>query len=254
MSWTAIVLAGSRPGRDSLAQGFGTDLKALIPLGGEAMVRRPVRALLGSTGIAKVLVFSQTPGRLAAELPDDPRIENRTSKGTIAETIIALLEDPATEWPLLVTTADHALLDPAMIDEFMAAAEGSDIAIGVVENATMLRRLPGTMRTWLWLRGGGYTGANLFMLKSPGVGPAIELWRSVEQDRKKAWRILSLLGPVVSFGALFRLITLDQVMGRLSGRLGLSVRAVRMSNPLAGLDVDKPQDHALVEAVLKGEA
>ena len=46
MSYTAIVLAGSRPGRDAFAESFGTDLKALIPVAGEPMVRRPVRALL----------------------------------------------------------------------------------------------------------------------------------------------------------------------------------------------------------------
>jgi hypothetical protein len=117
-----------------------------------------------------------------------------------------------------------------------------------------MRRLPDTRRTWLWLRGGGYTGANLFLLKSAAVRPAIELWRSVEQDRKKAWRILSLLGPAVSFGALFRAITLKGVMARLSRRLGLTVRAVELSNQLAGVDVDKAEDHALAEAILAGKA
>ena len=37
MKYTAIVLAGSRPGRDAFAETFGTDLKALIPVGGEPM-------------------------------------------------------------------------------------------------------------------------------------------------------------------------------------------------------------------------
>jgi hypothetical protein len=29
---------------------------------------------------------------------------------------------------------------------------------------------------------------------------------------------------------------------------------VRLSNPLAGVDVDKPEDHALVEAILEGRS
>ena len=41
MGWTAIVLAGSRPGTDSFAAQHGTDLKALIPVAGTPMVRRP---------------------------------------------------------------------------------------------------------------------------------------------------------------------------------------------------------------------
>ena len=254
MTFTAVVLAGSRPGRDVFAESFGTDLKALIPVGGEPMVARPVRALLASGSVGKILVLSQAPQRIAAVLPDDPRIECHQSSGTIAETMLGLLGDLGTSWPLLVTTADHALLDSTMIDEFCGAAGRTDIAIGVVERANLLRRLPNTQRTWLKFRGGAYTGANLFALRSPEVRPAIELWRSVEQDRKKAWRILSLLGPAVLLTVALRLVGLDEVLARLSGRLGLTVKAVQLSNPLAGVDVDKPEDHALAEAILKGEA
>jgi len=254
MSYTAIVLAGSRPGRDAFAESLGTDLKALIRVGGEPMVRRPVRALLESEQIAKIFVLSQVPERIAAVLPDDPRVAVRTSQGTIAETMLGLLDDPAVQWPLLVTTGDHALLDAAMVDEFARETTGADIAIGLVERANLLRRLPGTQRTWLKFRGGAYTGANLFALKSPAVRPAIELWRSVEQDRKRAWRVMSLLGPVVLLCVVLRLVSLDEVLAQLGGRLRLSLKAVRLSNPLAGVDVDKPADHILVEAVLAGKS
>lgn len=254
MTYTAIVLAGSRPGRDAFAEGFGTDLKALIPVAGEPMVRRPVRALLASEWVGRILVLSQAPERIRAALPGDPRVECRQSGDTIAETMLALLGDPATGWPLLVTTADHALLDTGMVDQFCRNADGADVAIGVVERTLLLRRLPATRRTWLRFRGGAYTGANLFALRSAGVRPAIELWRSVEQDRKKAWRILSLLGPAALALIALRLVSLDEVLASLGARLGLAVRAVRLNNPLAGIDVDKPEDHALAEAILKGEA
>lgn len=254
MTWTAVVLAGSRPGRDAFAEQFGTDLKALIPIVGEPMVVRPVRALLESKGVGKILVLSQSPDRIGAVLPDDPRIEVRASQGTIAETMLALIADKRTQWPLLVTTADHALLDPATVEEFCGRAEAPDLAIGVVERANLLRRFPDARRTWIRLRGGAYTGANLFALRSPAVTCAIELWRSVEQDRKKSWRIISVLGPAVLMAAALRLISLDEVLGQLGGRLALAVKAIRLSNPLAGVDVDKPEDHALVEAILEGRA
>jgi GTP:adenosylcobinamide-phosphate guanylyltransferase len=253
MSWTAVVLAGSRPGRDPFAESFGTDLKALIPVGGEPMVRRPVSALLDSGSIGKVLVLAQEPERIAAAVPDDARISVRASHGTIAETMLALTSDESLEWPLLVTTADHALLDSATVDEFCAGAGDADVAIGVVERATVLRRLPQTRRTWLRFRGGAYTGANLFALRSPAVRPAILLWRSVEQDRKKAWRLISVLGPAVLVSVMLRLVSLDEVLAQLGGRLGMSIKAVQLSNPLAGVDVDKAEDHALAEAILAGK-
>ena len=254
MKYTAVVLAGSRPGIDEFAAGFGTDLKALIPVGGEPMVRRPVRALLASDRIGDVIVLTQAPLQIANALPRDSRIQVRPSADTIAATMLALCRDPATQWPLLVTTADHALLDATTVDEFAEAAGGAELAIGVVERSAMLRRLPNTKRTWLKFRGGAYTGAKMFALASPRVERAIQVWRAVEQDRKKAWRIISLLGPIMLMMTALRLASLDDVLDQLSGRLGLKLRGVRLSNPLAGVDVDKPEDHALTEAILEGRA
>lgn len=254
MTYTAIVLAGSRPGPDPFVAQFGVATKALIPIAGEPMVRRPVQALLGSDQVGKVVVLAQSPDMIAAALPTDSRVRVAESGDTIASTILALCASANTHWPLLVTTADHALLDTATIDEFIRAAEGTDIAIGMVERGNLLRRLPQTQRTWLKFRGGAFTGANLFALRSAKVAPAIEQWRAVEQDRKKAWRIISLLGPLMLAGAALRLLSVDEVLSSLSDRLGLAIKAVKLSNPLAGVDVDKPEDHALAEAILAGKA
>ncbi len=254
MSYTAIVLAGSRPGRDAFAEQFGTDLKALIPIAGKPMVSRPVGALLASESVGQLIVLAQDPRRIAAALPQDKRLSVRASGDTIASTMLDLCFDKKTQWPLLVTTADHALLDAAMVDEFCAAAEAADLAVGVVERTVLTRRFPRAKRTWLKFRGGAYTGANLFALNSPKAAAAIELWRVVEQDRKKGWRIVALVGPAVLIGAALKLITIDGALARLGRRLGLDVKAVRLSSPLAGVDVDKAEDHALAEAVLKGEA
>jgi GTP:adenosylcobinamide-phosphate guanylyltransferase len=251
---TAIVLAGSRPGKDAFAASHGTDLKALIPVAGEAMVRRPVAALLESDRIAGVRVLAQQHERIAAALPSDPRLTVGTSGKTIAATLEALCNDPATQWPMLLTTADHALLDAAMVEDFCARSADADIAIAVVERRALLARLPSTRRTWIRFRGGAYSAANLFLLRSPRVAPAIALWRSVEQDRKKGWRLLWALGPALFLGSVLRLLTLDQALKRIGGKLGLDVRAVPMANPLAAVDVDKPDDHALVEAILSGRA
>lgn len=229
-------------------------MKALVAVAGEPMVRRPVRALLASELVGDVLVLSQSPERIAAVIPGDPRISCRPSLDTIAKTMLQLLDDPNTQWPLLVTTADHALLDTAIVEEFVRRSAGADIAVGVVERANLLRRLPNTERTWLRFRGGAYTGANLFVLRSPAVRPAIELWRSVEQDRKKVGRVIALLGPLTMLAVLLRLVSIDGVLARLGRRLGLKLRAVVLSNPLAGVDVDKPADHTLVEAILAGKA
>lgn len=251
---TAVVLAGSRPGVDPFAQSYGTDLKALIPVGGVPMVRRPVTALLESAGIASIRVMAQQPDRIAEALPADRRIAVQVSGATIASTLEALCADAGVQWSVLVTTADHALLTPGMVADFLAKSQGADIAIGVVSREVLLKRLPQTKRTWLKFRGGAYSGANLFLLSGPQVRPAIELWRASEQNRKKAWRMMLTLGFSGFLGAVLRLRTLQQTLDAVGRKLGLTIRAVELSDPLAAVDVDKPADHQLVTAILEGRA
>ena len=252
--WTALLLAGSRPGIDPFAEAHGADLKALIPVCGMPMVARPAAALLAAAGIERVRVLTQQPGRIAEVLPDVPKLSVEASGATIAATLEAILADPATRFPLLVTTADHALLDPAMIADFCARAEGADLAIGLVERDALMARLPNSQRTWLRFRGGSYSGANLFAFGSARAAQAVALWRAVEQDRKKGWRMIAALGPAVLLGAVLKLRTLDQTLAAVGRRLGLDIRKVELANPLAAVDVDKPADHRLVTAILEGRA
>ncbi|MEO6248079.1 MAG: nucleotidyltransferase family protein [Sphingomicrobium sp.] len=252
--WTAVLLAGSRPGVDGFAEANGVSLKPLIPVGGEAMVRRPVRALLAARGIGRVRVVTQQVDVIEAALDPNPLLSVEASGSTIAATIEAMLEDPSTAFPLLVTTADHALLTSAMVEEFMARAAGADLAIGTVERTALMKRLPGTKRTWIGFRGGAYSGANLFGFGSREALRAVALWRGVEQNRKKGWRMLIAFGPTLLLGAGLKLRTVEQSLASIGKRLDLDLRCILMSDPLAAVDVDKPTDLVLVEAIISGTA
>lgn len=252
MSYTAVVLAGSRPSGDPLAARFDQNFKALIRVAGQAMVCWPVKALLASPLVDQVIVVTQQPDKLRAVLPDDPRISLRGSQSTIAETLARLIADKVAQFPLLVTTADHALLTPSMIAEFAAKAQGAELAIGVVEQRVMHARFPDARRTWIGFKGGRYSGANLFVFGSERVTGAVEQWRSVEQKRKKGWRVLASLGPALLLGAVLKLRTLDQSVAAVGRKLGLSISAIELGDPLAAIDIDKAEDLALAEEILGG--
>ena len=67
VNYTAIVLAGSRPGRDAFAEQFGTDLKALIPVARRADgAAAGARAAGERAASARSIVLSQAPERIAA--------------------------------------------------------------------------------------------------------------------------------------------------------------------------------------------
>ena len=252
---TAILLAGSRPGADPLAQAAHVAVKPLVPVAGEPMINYPARALLAHRAISRVVILTQDPALYAVDpatawLAGHPKVCFEASGSGIASTLIGLLDRPNPSFPLLVTTADHVLLDEAMLDQFVAQAAGADIAVAMVERRTLLARYPDSRRTWLKFRDGWWSGANIFWFGSGKARSVIALWQEVEQDRKKGWKILSAFGPLVLVGAVFRMLTLRGGMARIGRRFGLTARLVAMNNAEACIDADKVEDVALIERIL----
>ena len=218
------------------------------------MLSRVARTLLASPSIERIVILAQSPEALIARadtawLASEPRISFAVSQASISRSVSALA-GYAAPWPVLVTTADHALLTPAMVADFVVGAGDADIAVAFVERRTLLARYPGNQRTWLKFRGGAYSGANLFALTDERARAALELWAGVEQDRKKGWKLVAAFGPGLLLRALSRTITLEDGLAAAGKRLGLTARAVVLPQPEAAIDVDKAADHELAEHIL----
>lgn len=248
--WSAIILAGQRPGIDPLAAGFGETYKALVRVGGKAMLTRVTETLLAAPVIGRIIVLGQEPDALRSALPDDPRIFALASGRGISESVRAVAGTADAPWPVLVTTADHPLLSVAMIEQFLAGVGANDVAVGMVERQTILARYPDSKRTWRHFRGGAYSGANLFALTSDRAGAALTLWAEAEADRKKQLGLLLHFGLPLALRAITRTISLTDGMASAGKRLGLAARAVILDQAEAAIDVDKLADHALVERIL----
>lgn len=249
----AIILAGSRPGPDPLLTGRGVATKALLPVAGRAMLVHVVAALRASPLVGPITILAQNSAALAAEpgladLADMADLHFVDSGAGISGSLAAAL--PPGDDPLLVTTADNVLLTPTMIAEFLAGAEDSDVAVGMVERAVLLARYPESRRTWLKFRGGWWSGANLFRLRGRRVLPLLDFWGRIERDRKKGLKIVAAFGPWLLIGALLRLFTIEQGVARAGRRFGLTARVVAMSEPEACIDVDKVEDLVLAETIL----
>ena len=252
--WTALLLAGQRPGVDPLAEAFGETWKAKVRVGGEAMLSRVARTLLAVPAIGRVVVVAQEP-----ELPLDgdcawlaaePRVTTARSSSGIASSVAGIAGGDAAPWPVLVTTADHPLLTVPMIEAMLASGGDTDIAVGVVGRRTLLGAYPGNRRTWLKFAGEAWSGANLFSLRTDRARAALDAWSGIERDRKKAIKLVSHFGAWLAIRALTRTITLDAAMQAAGRKLGLVARPVALPFAEAGIDVDKPSDHALAEEIL----
>ena len=249
---SAIVMAGSRPGPDPLLSGTGVSTKALLPVAGQPMLVHVVTALRASPLVGPITILAQNSAELAAE-PGLAGLADlcfaNSGQGISASLAAALPEGDA---PVLVTTADNVLLTPAMIAEFLAGAEDSDVAVAMVERRVLLARYPESQRTWLKFRGGWWSGANLFRLRGRRVLPLLDFWGRIERDRKKGLKIIAAFGPWLLAGALLRLFTIQQGIARAGLRFGLKATVVPMSEGEACIDADKPADILLIERIMAG--
>jgi molybdopterin-guanine dinucleotide biosynthesis protein A len=248
----ALVLAGSRGGVDPVADYAGVSQKGLIVLGGQTLLSRVLTALdqAGATRIGvstndqalEAALATQTVTAALLPLPSAAGPSQSVHQGA-----------QAMGTPLLVTTVDHALLRPEWVVDFMADTPAdADIAILLGAEALVRAAAPTTTRTYLAFRDGRYSGCNLFYLKTPRSLRAIDLWRTVEQHRKRPWKIAALFGPVMLVRYLLGLMALDEMVARIGALAGVKAVAVRARHGLAAVDVDKPADLDLVRSIVEG--
>ena len=244
---TVLVLAGERAEGDPMAKAAGVELKAILPVAGRPMLARVVEALREVPVIGRIVVSISKPEAIA-----ELGIESFMTESTPSLSVMAAIDRLSS--PLLVTTADHALLTPEIVQGFIdlaVAADDADLIVGLVERRTIESLVPETQRTYWRFKDGAYSGANLFLLRNPRARAAVGFWRQVEADRKRPWRIVRAFGPSLLLGYLLGRLSLDEAMERASGRLGCRVRAVALPFAEAAIDVDKPADLVLVERLLQ---
>ena len=179
--------------------------------------------------------------------------ENQASPSASAYHVLENLPD---ETPVLLTTADHALLSERIIDYFCmeAAASGCDVVVGVARLETVTAAYPQTRRTAIRLRDGAYCGCNLFAFLTPRSRKAAQFWRRIEARRKNPMHMIRILGLTAISRYLMGRLSLDEALKRISHRLGLKAAAVVLPFPEAAVDVDSVGDWTLVEKVVSSES
>ena len=243
----ALILAGSRGGVDPVAAYGGASHKALILLEGQTLLARVAQALrdAGATRIA-VSVSDDAVRAHASELGLTVLTAATGPSLSVRDGIAAL------GTPLLVTTADHALLRPAWITRFLHdAPPAADVAALLARRDVIEAAAPGTRRTYLRFADGAWSGCNVFHFATPRSIAALDLWAQVEADRKRPWRIVRRLGIGTLLRYLSGRLTLVEAIAHLGRLAGLDAAAVTSPFGLAAVDVDKPADLDLVRTLVE---
>jgi GTP:adenosylcobinamide-phosphate guanylyltransferase len=246
---TALVLAGTRPGGDPLAQYAGVSHKAMIDIGGLPMLQRVLLALAGVPAIARIVVAIDRP-ELVAALPacGKPVTVLPAQSGPSASVAHSLAALGA---PLLLTTADHALLQSSWVEELLIADDGRhDVLVALARRESVLAAVPQTERTWLRFADGDYSGCNLFLLRTTAAQGVVALWQQLEADRKRPLSLLKRLGFAYALRYRCGWLRLDQALLRLGKLSGARILPVVLTDGRAAIDVDKAADLDLVRSLV----
>ena len=255
---TAIVLAGQRDGEDALAQYAGAACKAVIEIAGIPMLTRVLETLRSSSSLGNIVVSGPGANELEAQekLSDLIREGNVTwmppqaSPSRSAYDVLCKL--PRDE-PVLLTTADHPLLTPEIVDYFCAGSTelDADLTVGLAPYALVRDEFPQMKKTVLRFKGIELCGCNLFAFLTPAGREAADYWRAVEAQRKNPLRVIRILGWFNVVKYFFGMLTLDDALESLSRSLGLKVRAVILPYADAAVDVDSVSDYRFVQAAFE---
>lgn len=243
MTPTVLVLAGSRPGaRDPVAEADGVPHKVLARVEGQTLLERVILAAR-SFGAPEVTVSANHPA-VEAEARRLGAILLPTAKGPSESVSQAFARYGA---PLLVTTADHGLLEPAWLRALVDGTPAdADVSLMLARRERVEQAAPETRRTWLRLADGQWSGCNLFLMASPQAGRAADAWREVEAERKRPWRLARRLGLGTLLNYALGRLTMEAAIARLGRRIGVTAALVAAPDGRAAIDVDKPEDLALV--------
>jgi GTP:adenosylcobinamide-phosphate guanylyltransferase len=245
MSWTAVVLAGSRGPSDPVAEAAGVSHKAFADVAGQAMIARVLDTLGQCPSVGRVLVVIEPE---APALPEGP--ERLDAAPSPARSALAGFGQASP--PVLVTTADHPLLTPEMVEHFIAAASatGADVAAGVATRAVVKGAGSTARRTYLKFRDAHVSGCNLFALMTPQARAALAFWQRLEADRKRPLRMARAIGTGTLVRYLLGVLTTDGVAAAIGRAAGCRAVLVQLPFAEAAHDVDKASDLDFVRKVI----
>jgi len=255
--FTAIIMAADRNPDDPVTRAAGVACKALTPVGGTPMVLRVLKALDESQEVgARLLCGPPRPLLEQTEVlksgVDAGYYDWTDSRESPSASASAAMEQIPDSQPVLLTTADHALLSSRIVDHFCAQARtaGFDLMVALAPHELVETAYPAVKRTRLRFSDRDYCSCNLFAFMTPGSRAIAGFWRKVESQRKQPWRVIGILGWWPVFKYLLGRLSLQEALTRISARLEIKIGVAILPFPEAAVDVDSENDWQLVQQIL----
>lgn len=252
-----IVLAGQRPGKvDPLAAEAGVSHKCLVPVEGQSLIGRVLDTIDRSLPASQIFV-SIEPDAVISHEPSVARLRQagRLQIVGACPNLVDSVREAAkiSGFPLLVTTADNAMLTQhalqLLVDTARNSASGA--ILGMARKADIQAAHPGGKGRYYEFRDGEYSNCNLFWLGTQDSLRAAEAFRAGGQFLKVAGRMMDAFGLLNLLLYRSRLLSLKQAFGAVSRRLGVAVTPLVFDDGRLAIDVDDARSKAMVEELLR---
>jgi len=251
-----LILAGDRPGGSPLLAHTGVKGKALVPLAGKPVLARVMEAVAAWPRCARiVLVAPKEPAyqRLVESTAGGKDVLWMTPQSSLFGSIgDALSLDGVWQDQGLIVSGDHGLAVSTWFDQVLAGLGGSaDLVVGMADWEAVMSAYPGSKRTRYRFQDGSVCGGNVFAFRRSGMEKILASWAQVEHQRKRPWRMLSLLGPIHVARYLAGRLTRGEAFDRLSSVVGASVASQLVDDPAIAVDIDSVEDLVLAKRIVR---
>lgn len=246
----AIVLAGSK-GTTPLTQAYGLDNKAFIPLKGKPMVTYVLEILHSLEDIEEVILVG--PPRGLEKLKGGGTYKVVPEKGDIIDNVLEGFKNLPPDKPVILLTSDIPLISREALQDFIekSLSKEGDFCYPIINKESCEKKFPGSVRTYVQLVEGSYTGGNVFFINPRVVESAARKGGEFIALRKKPHLLALKLGLVFILKYAFKRLTIKEAEDKVSRLFGIKARAVITSYPEIGVDVDKVEDMELAERALR---
>lgn len=240
----AIVTAGGIPlPEDPLYIYTQGHSKAMLDVGGKPMIQWVLDALCASEKVNNIIILGMTEknGLITSKptyyLPN----EGRMLANIVAGIQKSLELNRETEYALIVSS-DIPALTSEMVDWLVNEIEKTpaDIYYGVIPRDVMEKRFPDSRRTWTHLKDMDVCGADINASHVRMATEHLDTWEELIGKRKSPLKQAATIGFDTLFLMVLRQLTLNNLVRRVSGRIGIRGKAIVWPWAEAGMDVDKP--------------
>jgi len=250
-----IVLAGQRRGGvDGLAERFGQSHRSLVPIAGRPLIAHVLRTAMAHPGVAGIAISIEEEAfdavwDVLTRLPGRGAVRLVPARDSLADSV----RDAARGWdgPLIVTTADHALLGAETMDAISGALAKADLAVALSPRRCVEAVHPAAPRRYISLREGDFAVCDIYGLAGPHALRAADVFRAEGGFDRVRSRVRRAAGWLAWLMMRLRILALTQAVRLASRRLRLSVAPVLVEDGTQAIDVGDDASYAIVRDILE---